>query len=281
MYDKSYTGKIFDSNEKLRSHIGSGSFNWFSRHDTFWASVNYNDPRDTYFLVAQYDAAINFVDNEMIIPLVQKLKELGIYDDTLIIFTADHGEAFKEHSGEAFREHNNFLHRDLYNGVLHVPLIMVYPKGIPRNRVVGQLVRLIDIMPTILDIVGIKINTYVQGKSLISAIAKNRFLGLSCYSEHASSYMKAMRTTDYTFIRNIITSRKGGTYIRRSLFNRQADPTEKNDIAMSSPDIVHRLERQLNKQIKHNKRLSAPYRQIEIAPPDSETLEKLKSLGYM
>ncbi len=270
MYDKSYAGKIFDSRQKLCPQASSKYDVLDNQQDIFWASVNKEDPRDIDFLVAQYDAAINFVDNEMIRRLVEKLRELGIYDNTLMILTSDHGEAFKEH--------NNFLHTDLYTEVLRVPLIIAYPKVIPKNRVVKQLVRLTDIMPTVLDISGLKTNTRIQGKSLLPAIVKNRFLGLSCYSNSCFFNIKAIRTAGYAFIE---TTGNDGKDIHKSLFNRQTDPAEKDDIAASRPDVAYRLERQLHEQMNNCNRFPVQYKQIEAAPFDSETLKKLKSLGYM
>ena len=83
---------------------------WWQLHNTFWKNVNKDDPRDIYFLKSLYDGAINHMDEQIVAPLLKKLQDVGIYKNTLIIFTSDPGEAFKEHT--------NFLHEDLYKETL-------------------------------------------------------------------------------------------------------------------------------------------------------------------
>jgi arylsulfatase A-like enzyme len=199
----------------------------------------------------------------MIKVLIQRLKELGIHEDTLVIFTSDHGEAFYEH--------NNFLHNDTFGETLHVPLIIVYPKGIPKNIKIRQLVRLTDIMPTILDILGIKTEIFMQGKSLLPVIY-GRNETLSCYSSFED--FKSIRTESYAYVET-------GSY--GVLYDRVEDPEEKYDIAAHKQRVAKELKRRAYAEHQNSQRQATLLNQSreEEVIIDTETLQKLKSLGYM
>lgn len=105
-----------------------------------------------------YDVELNFLDRELG-RLFERLRELGRYDDTLIIVTSDHGEGLGEHGWHA--------HRLLYEEQLHVPLIVKLP-GAPRGAVVAELVRTIDIYPTVLEVADVASPKPVEGRSLLA-----------------------------------------------------------------------------------------------------------------
>jgi len=262
-YDPSYRGAIFDAQKKLERKMRELRADLSQKNKVFWQSVNKEDPRDVNFLAAQYDAAIKFMDQEIIGRLVDKLKELGIYENTLIIFTADHGEAFKEH--------DNFTHNDLFVETLHVPLIMVCGKLLPGNKAVTHLARLIDIMPTILEISGIKADIPIQGRSLVPAI-KGQDLSLVCYSSYEK--FKAIRNDAYTYIEN---SGNGTRY----LFDRQKDPGEKNNIFKDNPELADKFKKEMYQETEACNKLAEKYHPIKAAPLDSRTRKRLAALGYL
>lgn len=80
---------------------------------------------------------------------IADLKERGIYDDTLIVFVSDHGEFFGEHGGLRFHI------PPAYAQVVHVPLMLRYPKALPQGRRVETAAGLIDVMPTVLELAGV------------------------------------------------------------------------------------------------------------------------------
>jgi len=99
-------------------------------------------------IVDLYDGEIRFTDEALTGPLIEKLRALGIYDRTLLIVTSDHGEEFFEHGG--------WVHTwSLYNASLKVPLVVKFPRGKFASRKVADAVRLTDIVPTVLDVLGI------------------------------------------------------------------------------------------------------------------------------
>jgi arylsulfatase A-like enzyme len=106
-----------------------------------------------------YDAAILEFDTEIIGPLINKLKELKLYDKTIIVVCADHGEEFGEHGRLGHG-------KTLYDETIHVPLIIKVP-WIKKGKRVQELTQTVDIAPTILDLVGLPIPHHAQGKSLL------------------------------------------------------------------------------------------------------------------
>jgi arylsulfatase len=103
--------------------------------------------------------------NDSLVPgIFERLEALGLSDNTLVIFLADHGEYLGEHG---YWEH----HPPSLIPVIHVPLMMVYPKRLTEPKRISQNVQLIDVMPTILDLAGIeRSDLLLQGESLVDLI---------------------------------------------------------------------------------------------------------------
>jgi len=122
-----------------------------------------SDHRDFAYYKSRYDGEVNFVDTQLGI-FFKRLERLGLTKDTVVIITADHGEAFGEHN--RFFCHGHAVTPEL----THVPLIMRVPGRAP--SVQGMPVSLIDIGPTIMDLAGCEIPARFQGRSLMETIAK-------------------------------------------------------------------------------------------------------------
>lgn len=105
-----------------------------------------------------YDAEIAFADR-MVGTLLDALREAGVYEDTMIVVTADHGEHFGEH-GRAYHQFS------LYDEVLHVPLLIKPPGETGGGRSVDDLVSLVDLYPTILSAVGLSVPETAEGYDL-------------------------------------------------------------------------------------------------------------------
>jgi arylsulfatase A-like enzyme len=116
-------------------------------------------PEDWNHIKALYDGEIAFTD-AAIGDLVDGLDERGLLERTMVVLVADHGEEFYEHQGIG---HGH----SLFSEVIKVPLILSLPRIIPKNVKIAQQVRLIDVMPTALDILGIKAESHMEGVSLV------------------------------------------------------------------------------------------------------------------
>ncbi len=114
----------------------------------------------------RYDGEIAHNDRSLS-SLTGKLKDLGLLDNTLVVVASDHGEEFWEH-GLGAHGHS------LYSELIHVVLMMWNPKLIPHARRVADTVQLIDILPTVLDLLSLKPAVGIEGRSLAPLLAGGR-----------------------------------------------------------------------------------------------------------
>ncbi|MEW6742609.1 MAG: sulfatase [Planctomycetota bacterium] len=125
-------------------------------------------PREARSVWLSYQASVAFVDHE-IGRLLNGLRQSGLYDQTVIVLTADHGEAFFEHG--------SYLHETLHREVVSVPLCIKFPRG--RNpwpkspfMLTGALAQTTDIVPTLVELLAVPIDTPPQGVSLLGVLRK-------------------------------------------------------------------------------------------------------------
>jgi len=180
-------------------------------------------------LLKLYKAEVMYVD-ELIGKLVSYLKNGGNYDDSLIIITADHGESFGDHN---LLGHWHVLYEDL----LHVPLIIKWPRS-ERRGIRRCLVQTVDILPTILDYLGICIPNDIDGLSLYSGdIAENRIGIAEQLDSPEEIYGERVRFAEWrekmTEFNHKALAIRQGTYKfitysngKRELFNLKEDPKE-------------------------------------------------------
>jgi len=110
-------------------------------------------------LIALYDGEIRFTD-DVLRQVVESLERSGIAEDTLLIVTADHGDEFFEHGDIGHS-------KTLYDEVTRIPLIVRWPRGIPGARSVGVPVSLVDLAPTIYELLGVEPPPGLEGESLV------------------------------------------------------------------------------------------------------------------
>jgi arylsulfatase A-like enzyme len=142
-YDPGYAGRF----EKIYSRAD---------HNAFAESPSLT-PRELVHLRALYDASIRDADS-LVLDLMQALVANGVSEDTIVVIAADHGELIGEHG-------ITLEHQTPYDGVLHVPLIVVWPKELAPRRV-SQRVQLVDLVPTLLSLAGLPPQHGVDGRDL-------------------------------------------------------------------------------------------------------------------
>ncbi len=228
-------------------------------------------PEEIDYIIAVYDGGINYVD-EQLGKIFEKLDQLGIDDNTIIILTADHGEAFGEH-GKLSHGHKPYIE------LVHVPLIMKGP-GMPRNRIYENFVQHIDILPTILEILNIPQRKEMQGRSLLSLI-KNFEIQESPKTYSWALYRESLlppkppsislRTKEWTYI---MTKKRPD-----ELYDRINDPKEQNNIIEKRSLIAQKLKEELKSFITLT--TEAKPQVTEKVDIDEELKEQLKSLGYL
>jgi arylsulfatase A-like enzyme len=207
-----------------------------------------------------YDGEIRFAD-EYFGRLLDLLRARALLDDSVVVLTSDHGEEFMEHGGVG---HGQTLHRE----VVHVPMLVRMPGGAGGGGHVDRLVRLTDVLPTVLDAVGIPTPTGLDGVSWLApqppaaSVEAPAMLLLGPFDQQAviAGRWKAIR--DFT--------RPAGD--RVALFDTDADPAERHDIGPGSPLLLGYARARL-------RALAVPLRP---GPPVSdERLERLRALGYV
>lgn len=222
-----------------------------------------------------YAADIRATDDQ-IARLVEGLRS-RFRNDWTIVFTADHGEALGEH--DFYYDHGDYVD----DPSLTVPLAFVLPPGDPlaRSRRVEQRVSLVDVAPTLVDLLGLDPLESVEGRSLLPALEGHALEPRPVFAESGRSFFPEQVRSRRSFD---VAGRFRAVYldswkmvwtpgVGRELFDLEADPLEKNDLYR--PD--HPRARELTAALR------AWMRPVEGAPaePGPEDLERLRSLGYL
>lgn len=152
-FDESYEGK-HDFNT-----LGNGKF---TRGDLIFGHVRL-PKEEVDHAISHYDGNIRYIDSQ-IQRLTDFLKSRGLYENTLIVLTSDHGENFGEHN--FYFQHG----ASLYQPSLKTPLIFVKSGLIPKNKRISENVQIIDVMPTVLDLLNIPLIDKIDGKSLLPLV---------------------------------------------------------------------------------------------------------------
>ena len=230
------------------------------------------DQRDRAHLVSQYDGGIAYLDAQLG-ALFAHLKSAGLYENTLIIVTSDHGEALGERN---YLDHGGL---SLYDDQIHVPLLIRYPGSRQAARV-GQPVAGVDILPTVLAVAGLPVPQHIAGQSLTEPIAEDREVLSESFPGGRAWFTNATRF-DRTFRGIVSASRK---YIATSagspeLYNLLQDPAESNNLynpeQAQSRDAAERLSVVSQMARSSGQSLRSP------GKVDRDTVERLRSLGYV
>ena len=248
---------------------GRPFFVWLHLYDPH-SDYNPPEPFHTRYAGRLYDGEVAYTDSQLA-RLFAELRRRGLYDRALIVLLSDHGESLGEHGED---EHGFFV----YNSTLHVPLIFKLPRGQAPPRVIQGPVGTIDVAPTLLDLLRLQdpIRRQFQGSSLAALIlgrgtVANRPVYAETYYPFNSfgwSPLRSLRTHRYNFIEAP----------RPEIYDLAADPAETRDLYSQRRADAEALRNQLRDfERRYAAQVSAP-KGPPLAP---ETLEKLKSLGYL
>lgn len=202
--------------------------------------------------VFRYDTEIKYVD-WYISHLIQGLRKKGIFDESVVVFTADHGEAFGEDN--LYCAHGEGLDEVL----LRVPLLLRIPGEPPAVR--NDAVRLIDVMPTLLEVLGIEADG-LPGETLLRDRGDRRVISQSVNIYQARAW-RGLRDRDF----EIIQERNGATVVRRLSPDGQG----------SEQDVPREIREQLSSELEQVSRWSG----LEEVPISARERDALRSLGYV
>ncbi|PKN16076.1 MAG: hypothetical protein CVU66_02295 [Deltaproteobacteria bacterium HGW-Deltaproteobacteria-23] len=221
-YDMKFTGSAMEQEALREEGLEKGSTTLRDADVKFWRAI--------------YDEKIQRTD-EKFKGFLAELKNMNVLDKTIFVLTSDHGTEFYEHK----RFDHGF---SLYDELIHVPLIIKLP-GQKSGKVVKDQVSSLDIMPTLLDLLDVKMpekaRDQLRGTSLIPAL-KGKNVAKDVYSE--TDYRQ------YTYKRSVIT-KDGWKFIytlenkERELYNLNKDPKELKNLVELEPKRAYELEQQL------------------------------------
>jgi arylsulfatase A-like enzyme len=191
-------------------------------------------------LGAKYDAEVSF-DDVHVGKMLDALEQAGLLDKTIVVVMADHGEAFGEHKfgGERMYFHG----QTIYDELLHVPLVIRVPGIAP--RVIDDPVMLLDLGPTLLDLVGAPPGARMEGRSLVPALVGDELPPQPVFGElmTAPSWQhkwRSIRMDGYKLIDKQTES-------SIELYDVVHDPTEQHDVADSERARVKDLRAALSR----------------------------------
>ncbi len=226
---------------------------------------------DLDYVVAMYDAEIRYADN-CFAEVVATLEALKVLDDTMIIFTSDHGEAI-------YGEHGVYCdHMDAYEQVSHVPLVIWYPERVAPRRV-PALVQNIDLPVTVLETFGVDVPEDFEGRSLWPLLeGKEEEQYEAVFTNQGLwSAQRAMRTTEWSLVKTIDPgmldqSFNGPGQPATELFDRKNDPGETRNVAAENKDILAELELRYYRWL--DERLGAKPDPLRSAATAAETVKR-------
>jgi arylsulfatase A-like enzyme len=232
-------------------------------------------PGEAEEYVSRYDGEIAYADH-CLGELFSKLKKMGLFENSLILFTSDHGETLSErrwmfdHGGRVYDEQ------------IRVPLVMRFPGGRWGGKRLDVDVHHVDFVPTILEFLGLDVPASLQGKSMVSAVRDGKkreeraMISLTRPEPGRvdglprpivqRGMIKSVRLPPYKLI--VYPTGDGSTF---ELFDLTEDPLEKHNLAAAKPEVV----RELQGKIRLN--LLGSDEKQDLTGEDKELL---RSLGY-
>lgn len=235
--DMFFQGDRFDPADKRMQKVYD--FKPFGDYIGSWVPEGLTNPD---YVIAQYDAAIAYMD-AAIQQILEKLRALGLEEDTIVVFTSDHGETLYDHDCY-------FDHHGLYDPTLVVPFIVVWKNHLPKGLRITDTMQLKDITPTLLDMMGIDTGLPFDGRSLMPLIRgghrekEDEFYITEC------TWMRkhGWRTPEW----KLMISLEPDFHYKPpvELYNLVNDPEEYDNLADKRPEAVKMLTDRMNAWIE-------------------------------
>jgi arylsulfatase A-like enzyme len=210
---------------------------------------------------------VEYVDRE-IGRLLDLMEQRGLLDKTLVVFLSDHGEGLGDH--------NHLGHiSQLYNSLLHVALIAAFPGHLPEGMVIDEPVAMVDVLPTVLDLVGLEFPDRISGASLLplirGSVGPPRSIVAETYRPEAYSDKRALVRDGYKYIHSWTDDREW-----EELYDLAADPGELHDLSAAEIQRLAAMRTALQARL-----LEAVAAEVVEAELSSEDIERLRALGYI
>jgi arylsulfatase A-like enzyme/tetratricopeptide (TPR) repeat protein len=264
--------------ERKAGPVTKGVLDWLRRPRSapFFLWVHYFDPHQPVnppephrsIFSETYVAEIAYAD-EQLGQILGELKNQGEYDRTLIVMTSDHGEGLLDH-GEP--THSLLI----FDTTMRVPLVVRAP-DVPAGQRLDQVVSGVDIMPSVLDLLGLEIPDEVQGESF-APVMLGRGGGMEDRAIYMESFVGALQC-NWGALRGLRTSTEKLIHGPKPLLYAVGDdPAEIYNLAGREPERLERMTADLERYIA---RWAVPEAADAISTPDEEVVRKLAALGYI
>ena len=221
-------------------------------------------------VISQYDGEVAYLDSELG-DFFSGLKKQGHYSDSIIVVTSDHGEFLGEHE---LLEHQI----GLYQPVTRVPLIFKPAQGTAIPPASGRIVQTVDILPTIMDSLGMDIPDFIQGSSLLKdevhPIISQHYADLHI-SDWYGGRFRADQIALILNMKKLILSSDGTS----ELFDLAVDPEEEINLANTDRETRDQMSEALATWLTTVDRKARP--DDEVPNLDAATIRRLRSLGYV
>ena len=243
-------------------------------HGPYWPPARYRSFRSTNGETSQtdlYDACVMWADANLGM-LINKLQDLGLYDHTILIVTADHGQGLEGDEGGPGHMGKPYRAR------IHVPLLLHLPGAIPAGLVLDANVQTIDIVPTVLDLLGLPANRQFQGMTLLPLIRNQTY---DVYRER-SVFSIGECSQDAAMV-------KGNWFLfndngNASLTYLPTGPGQRQNLAVEQEALLKTLAEEMARYVAQQEAVGTALRTSESSTPfpvDADTTEQLKALGYL
>lgn len=269
----------FGAFEFLRGNGKQRFFLYLHLMDVHQYAYDANTPIFGTSYMDAYDSAIAWVDHNLGI-LAMGLEKEGLLDKTILVIASDHGEAFDEHGVEGHAQ-------DLHGEVTQTPLLISFPFALKEPLVIPDQVRNVDIMPTLLDILGLPPLPDASGRSLVPMMERvargeppteppwpayselDRTWG---QMEKAPSLIVSLRQGDWKLIHWVDGSKP------ELLYDKKTDPGEQRNLAPDGKGPLAGFEQEISRYLALAPAPFGAPTQVEV---DSAQLEQLRALGYI
>jgi arylsulfatase A-like enzyme len=267
LFDPDYAGDLtgHDFEQNARIHAGM-------------------DARDLQHLIALYDGEIRYTD-EHVGRVIERLRALHALDDTIVVVTSDHGEEFFEHGLKGHA-------KTLYDEVLHVPLVISYPRGVRFAQRIHAQVRTMDLAPTILGLAGV---AAPAGFGAAGLAAPYRSVDLSPWLGGIHARLPMPEPPAFSDIRGLLGHQRSirtlgakmihfdvarRNHLANEVFDLRQDPREQRNLLGTGeePELADQLDHAL---AAWGTSVDAQTKLAVAQHPSAQQEARLRSLGYV